>query len=65
MIMARNSRQQVFEALQTQSTLAEEKIATLVRYIPTLQARRKYNTARMALIILLLLGFVGKLFMAA
>ena len=65
MIMAGSSRQQVYEALQAQSTMPVEKLATLVRYIPTLEARQKYHTAWVALIVLLLMGIVGKLFMAA
>ena len=63
MILAGSTRQQAFVAMQQQSTEPAEKVADLVRYIPTLEARRKYHTPWVALIVLMLLGVLVKVFL--
>jgi hypothetical protein len=59
-ILAGASRQEVFSNLKATSTLKEEDLVTVVRYIPTLQARATHRTPWLALVVLLFLVIAFK-----
>lgn len=61
MVQAGMGRQQVFNELRVQSGLPEEKVAQVVRYVPSLESRERYMTAQAMLIGLLVLTIVIKL----
>jgi hypothetical protein len=61
LILAGASRQEAFSNLKATSTLKEEDLVTVVRYIPTLQARATYRTPWLALVVLLFVTIALKL----
>jgi hypothetical protein len=64
MILSGHNRQQTFEELQTKAKNPQEEIATIVRFVPSLEARQKYKWAQSTLIILLVLSVFFKLMAA-
>lgn len=61
LITAGASRQEAYAALLPKSSLKDEDLATIVRFIPTLQARATHRNAWLALVVLLFITIALKL----
>ncbi len=55
------SRQETFEELREESKDKSEKIAKIVRFIPTLENREKYKTAQIILLVTLVITILSKI----
>ncbi len=63
-VLSGQSRQQVYEELRPSSGLPDEDLANIIRYIPSLEARKRHQAAQTALIGLLVLTVLLKLLAA-
>ncbi len=52
-ILDGNTQQETFEKLREISKLPGEDLANIIRFVPSLQTRKKYNTLNVVLIVIL------------